>query len=170
VSVVSQPTIRDAVPADASQIIAAIGLLQEYERALHDTRRSGGEIAEAYFREIEARSARYGALLVAEVDGAFIGFVCGWIEQNDEVAETEDSNRFGYVSDICVLPEWRGRRVAGALLHAIERRLAAFGGISRLRLNVLAGNAPARASYKRAGFSAYEVRYEKRMSSLIAPL
>ena len=54
----------------------------------------------------------WGAVLIAEIDGAFAGFVAGWIEEETHICETPHSNRFGYVSDICVLPDYRGRRVA----------------------------------------------------------
>ena len=155
-------SIRDAAPSDAPQISQAIELLQEYERELHDTRLPGAEIAESYLRWIASRAAESGAMLVAETGGGFVGFVAGWIEQDDAIAETRDSNRFGYVSDICVLPGWRGRRIATRLLEAMEQRLAGFG-ISRLRINALANNMSARVSYERAGFGPYEVMYEKRL-------
>jgi GNAT superfamily N-acetyltransferase len=49
------------------------------------------------------------------------------------LADTADSNRVGYVSDICVMPAYRGRRIAVELLSAIERHLARTG-ITRVRL------------------------------------
>ena len=36
---------------------------------------------------------------VAELADNFLGFVAGWIEQTNNLAETADSNRFGYDSD-----------------------------------------------------------------------
>jgi ribosomal protein S18 acetylase RimI-like enzyme len=155
-------TIRQATPADRPQLIAAIVELQEHERRLHDSRRPGAEIAAPYLASIEARAAREGAILLAETGGSFVGFVAGWIERDDEsICETPEFNRFGHISDLCVLNAYRRRGIASLLLSAIEARLAEFG-ITRLRINVLAANVSARASYERAGFSPYEVQYEKR--------
>lgn len=146
--------LRDATHEDAEDIVGAIVVLQDHERALHDSRRPGNEIARPYYAEIEARSRLEGAMIVATIDGVFVGFVAGWVETEDALAETADSRRFGYISDICVLPAWRGRRIAAALLQAMEARLAAQG-LTRIRINVLAANASARASYERAGFRPY---------------
>jgi ribosomal protein S18 acetylase RimI-like enzyme len=156
------PLIRPAVPSDRPRLIGAITELQEHERKLHDTRLPGVAIAEPYLCWIERRVSERGAILVAEEAGIFVGFVAGWIEQADAIAETRDSNRFGYISDICVLPAYRGRRIATLLLGAIEARLAA-AGIMRLRINALAANRSARASYERSGFVPYEVLHEKRL-------
>lgn len=97
---------------------------------------------------------------MAEAAGAFIGFVAGWIEQSDAIIETPDSDRFAFVSDLFVAPEFRGQRIAGQLLSAIERRLAK-PGITRLRLCALAANDPATLAYRRDGFLPYEVVYER---------
>jgi ribosomal protein S18 acetylase RimI-like enzyme len=58
------------------------------------------------------------------------------------------------------MPAFRGRRIAIHLLNEIERHLAGFG-VARIRINSLAENKSARASYERAGFAPYEIVYEK---------
>jgi ribosomal protein S18 acetylase RimI-like enzyme len=68
--------------------------------------------------------------------------------------------RFGYVSDICVLPIYRGRRIAARLLEALESRLRE-AGVTRVRLSTLAANRAAQASYERSGYAQYEIVYEK---------
>ena len=158
----ARPAIRPARREDRENLISAIIELQEYERRLHDSRLPGAEVAEPYLSVLQARSAQEGAMLVASRDSAFAGFVAGWVETDNQVCETADSNRFGYVSDISVLAKYRGQGVGQALLQAIETRLAEFG-VKRLRLNALAANAVARASYERSGYSPYEVHYEKRI-------
>ena len=60
------------------------------------------QIADAYLDWMLRQAEVSGAVLVAESGGSFVGFVAGWIEQADNVAETPDFNRFGYISDICV--------------------------------------------------------------------
>ena len=158
----SELVIRDAERADERDIVDAIVELQDYERRLHDSRLPGARVAQAYFREITDRAADQGAILVAELEGALVGFVAGWVLTEESLTETEDSRRYGYVSDICVRGPWRGRAIAKSLLDALERRLAPFG-VARMRINVLAQNASARASYEKAGFAPYEVMYEKRI-------
>lgn len=155
-------TIRTAVPSDRPDLRRAFVELQEFERRLTDTRRPGKHIAEAYLDWMQDHAASYGAILVAETDGTFAGFVCGWIEQQSNIAETPDSNRFGYISDICVLPPYRGHGIASRLLDAMSNCFRSLG-ITRCRLNVLAVNATARASYERSGFAPYELTYEKRL-------
>ena len=55
----------------------AIIELQEFERRLHGTRRSGEEVANAYLYWMLRQAAEGGAVLVAETDGMVIGFVAG---------------------------------------------------------------------------------------------
>ncbi len=76
------------------------------------------------------------------------------------IEETPDSNRFGYVSDVCVLSAFRGRRIAPLLLEALEARLS-LGGVKRVRLSALAANRAAPNAYERSGYVAYEIVYEK---------
>src|ERR1700693_2364890 len=82
------------------------------------------------------RAESCGAVLVAESNSIFVGFVAGWIEQNESIGETPDSHRGGYISDICVMTAFRGRRIAIRLLEEIERHLVGFG-IARIRINSL---------------------------------
>ena len=153
-------TIRDAGAIDRGQLRRAIVELQEYEGTLQKTRLPGEQIADAYLAWIENQIGEGGALLIAEIDRRFVGFVAGWIEHSDTMTETPDSNRFGYISDVCVMPDYRGQRIASLLLSAIEKRLSRTG-ITRIRICSLAANASARASYERAGFESYEITYEK---------
>ena len=153
-------TIRAAEPTDGPQLRRAIAELQDHESRLHPSRLRGDPIADAYLAWMLGRAAKHGAVLIAELDGVFAGFVAGWIEEESHIEETPDSNRFGYVSDICVLSPHRGRRVASRLLDAMERRLRAEG-VTRVRLFTLAANRAAQASYERSGYAAYEIVYEK---------
>jgi ribosomal protein S18 acetylase RimI-like enzyme len=153
-------TIRAAAPSDDPELRRAVIELQHHESCLHPSRVKGDQIADAYLDWMQERAAEHGAVLVAELDGAFVGFVAGWVEETSHIEETPESNRFGYISDICVLSAYRGRRIASRLLHAMELRLRGEG-VTRARLFTLAANRSARASYERSGYAAYEVVYEK---------
>ena len=152
--------IRPAAPADRPNLRQAIIELQEYERLRHDTRRPGAQIADAYLDWIERQAEANGVVLVAEYPDSFLGFVAGWIERTDNIAETADSNSFGYISDICVMPDFRGKRIAAKLLDGIEQYFRRQG-VRRLRVGALAVNASAQTSYEHAGFHPYEILYEK---------
>ncbi len=145
---------------DRPQLRAAIIELQEQERRLHQSRLPGDQVADVYLDFMLKQTQVEGVCLVAERNGEFCGFVAGWVENSDAIAETPDSRRFGYISDICVLPPFRGQGIAMRLLQEIELRLRRTG-VSRLRINVLAVNTSARAAYERAGFAVYEIQYEK---------
>lgn len=152
--------IRPATPADRPDLRLAVIELQDYERLRHATRLPGEQIADAYLDWMQRQAEADGAVLVAERDGSIIGFIAGWIEQTDNIGETADSNRFGYISDICVTPAFRGQRIATELLNGIEQYLRR-AGVVRLRINSLAVNTSAQVSYERAGFVPYEILFEK---------
>jgi ribosomal protein S18 acetylase RimI-like enzyme len=153
-------SIRPAEADDRPCLRCAIIELQEYERALHPTRLPGEAIADAYLTWLEHRTADQGIILVAHTGKEFAGFAACWVEHQDNIAETPDSNVFGYVSDLCVMPTFRGRRIARLLLAAAERHLAATG-VTRLRIGALAANRAARRAYRRAGFTPYAILLEK---------
>lgn len=60
------------------------------------------------------------------------------------------------IHDIAVLPAFRGRGLAQALLAEIEA-VACRAGCCKLTLEVLGGNAPAKSAYRRFGFAEYEL-------------
>ncbi len=152
--------IRPAGPPDRPDLRVAIIELQGYERSRHPTRLPGEQVADTYLDWMQHQAETKGVVLVAERAGCFLGFAAGWIEQTDNIAETSDSNRFGYISDICVMPAFRGQQIATQLLEGFEEFFHR-AGVRRLRINSLAVNTSAQASYERSGFRPYEIFYEK---------
>jgi hypothetical protein len=110
-------SVRLALPSDGPALRVAVVELHEEERRLHDSRLPGEATADAYLVWMLTEAVRDGAVFVAEASGVFAGFAAGWVVQENVIEETPDSNRFGYISDVCVLPPFRGRRMA-ALLSA----------------------------------------------------
>lgn len=60
------------------------------------------------------------------------------------------------IHDFAVLPEFRGQGLARALLAAVEEKANTLG-CCKITLEVLEGNAPARALYQAVGFAGYEL-------------
>jgi len=123
----------------------------------------GEEVADRYLAWLWHRVRQQaGAIFVAEEGAVFQGFLACWIVREDHIIETPDPNRFGFISDICVLREARGRGIAHWLLTAAEQHLGARG-VARLRLGALAGNTAAQSAYAKFGFAPYEIVFEKRL-------
>jgi ribosomal protein S18 acetylase RimI-like enzyme len=158
-----QLSIRLARAADRATLLDAVEQLQQAEHLLHDSRRPGREVARRYLRDLERWVAKgSGATLIAEQRGRFVGFVACWINWDRAVIETDESNAHGYISDIFVVPEQRGRGVAARLIAAAEAFLRKRGA-TRVRINALAVNRPAVAAYRKSGYRPYEVAFEKRL-------
>jgi ribosomal protein S18 acetylase RimI-like enzyme len=156
--------IRPYRESDRADVIAAEIDLQEHERTLHDTRLPGAAVMDAYFDRLQREvAAQSGTILISEDSGRFLGLVACVVAQDDVVQETADSNVYGYITDIYVVPERRGSGLAQALLRAAEAHLVTTG-VSRVRINVLAANAMACHAYEKYGFEPYEVMYEKRLA------
>jgi hypothetical protein len=39
--------------------------------------------------------------------------VSSWVDRKNYIIEKPDSNAFGFISDICIMPDWRGQVSAG---------------------------------------------------------
>lgn len=60
------------------------------------------------------------------------------------------------IHDVIVLPDWRGRGVASAMLEFVAQ-LARDRGACKLTLEVLSGNHAALRTYAKLGFDAYQL-------------
>jgi len=92
---------------------------------------------------------------VATVAGEVVGFVCFWRvrETGNLVTRLTD---YTYVSDLVVLPRWRGRGIGRALMRRADG-FARRHGTGTLRVNVLARNTRAWRLYRRIGFADHEM-------------
>ena len=156
--------IRPYAPADYDWVLQCEVDLQEHERAIHDTRLPGLPHTCDYLAMLwDELADSHGIMLIAETpQGERLGLVAGHIIDAPWPMETRDSTRYGYVSDIFIKPEARGTGLAQALLDAIAAHLHRVDPtLIRLRINALAVNAIARRSYEKAGFTPYEVMYER---------
>jgi len=143
--------IRDYDPArDRVAVRDCFAELQDVERGLEPRLPEGRAVAEAYLDFMLARCAEWdGAVLVAEEDGAVVGFICVWAQMPPD--DPSELRPCAHVSDLVVLPAWRGRGIGRALLARGEV-YARSRGAERLRIGVLARNEGARRLYAATGF------------------
>lgn len=156
-------TLRDAVSLDRPRLVRLMAELQDFERSLHPNRSDGWAIASGHLAYLEQLAQQQqGRILVAENLEGLLGFVVCFVEtvEPGDLHVVEGDRRFGYVSDLYVVPEVRGKGIGSALLYAAENHFKAIG-LSKLRLMVLHRNESARQMYERAGYKPYEVTYER---------
>ncbi len=156
--------IRPYAPADHDWVLQCEVDLQEHERALHDTRLPGLPHSRDYLARLwDVLAENRGAMLIAETAGGDrVGLVAGHSVDEPWPVETLDSIRYGYVSDIFIRPVARGSGLATLLLDAITAHFQRVDpSVRRIRINALAVNTLARRAYEKAGFTPYEVIYER---------
>jgi ribosomal protein S18 acetylase RimI-like enzyme len=146
-----EPLIRRATAADAGNL-GRLGALLVQEHHDFDERR--------FIAATAGTPDHYGAflatqltdsdvvLLVAEHEGAVIGYAYGAIEGYDYMALRGPA---AVLHDLIVAPEHRGRGVGRALLDAMVGALTTHGA-PRLVLSTAERNAAAQRFFERMGF------------------
>jgi len=154
-------TIREYRPdQDARQLRACFVGLQNFERGLEPALPEGEAVADTYLASMFARCTEWcGKVFVAVVDGVVIGFVSVWAKvPHTELDEAPMA--YAYVSDLVVLPTYRGRGLGRALLRQAEAYTRAQGA-TVLKIGVLTKNVVARQLYRDCGFTDYRVELVK---------
>jgi len=143
-------TIRPAVRTDATQILAFITELAEYERARHEVIASVADIEQSLFDEGSTVHS-----LICERDGRAIGFAVYFYSYSTWLGRNGI-----YLEDLFITPEQRGGGAGRDLLRHIARE-AVEHRCGRLEWSVLDWNAPAIGFYESLGAQAQDewVRY-----------
>ncbi len=152
--------IRPYRPEDRAAINACIVQMQDFERAIDVRSLTGAAVAEWYLPLLEDHNReKDGHLLVAECDGAVVGFAN---LQANVLCEDYDEENYHYalISELSVLDSHRNRGIGRALIAAAEA-LARERGARWLRIDVLARNDGARHLYGACGFDERIVELEK---------
>jgi GNAT superfamily N-acetyltransferase len=147
--------IRPAAPEDREFVLATVMRLGAFGPPPW---RTEGEIGEADARVLRAffeKPPAGAALLVAELDGAALGFV--FLESLRDYFVGEEH---GHVGILAVAEQAEGMGAGGALMRAAEA-WARERGFRRLTLNVFDGNTRARRVYEHFGYKPETVRYVK---------
>ncbi len=156
--------VRDAQPADRPRLVTFVAALQDLERTLH-AGREGRRIAAAHLVHLErAARERRGRVLVAARGDERLGFLVGWVEEEEHGSHhvRPGERRYGVVTDLYVEPGARARGIAVALLEDAARHFAALG-LARLRVRTLAANQAALRFYRALGYAPYELTLEREL-------
>jgi GNAT superfamily N-acetyltransferase len=148
-------SIREArLPADEPAILSFIDGLQDYEAAFEPDRRRDVNFAVEHWREAQRRHAeKHGIILIAEAAGVPVG----WAFAHDETAEVfvvEAERHHGFLAELYVVPQARGKGLGRALIEACEA-WARRRGHKLLTVGVLAKNPSAIRAYEGAGYAPY---------------
>jgi ribosomal protein S18 acetylase RimI-like enzyme len=82
--------------------------------------------------------------LKAVADGKMVGFIAGDPRKNEKT---------GWILTLGVLPDWRRRGIAEALLNECEYKM----GLQVVKLTVRRGNEPAIGLYKKLGYTQIDI-------------
>jgi len=138
---VTQPlTIRPAIPADASLIVAFIRKLAVYEKLEHEAKASAGDIARDLFGHEPKVFCE-----IAEWEGVPVGFALWFYTYS-----TFQGRHGIWLEDLYVDPEMRGNGIGKALLVHLARRCVEEG-LGRFEWWVLDWNEPSIEFYKSQG-------------------
>lgn len=153
--------VRPAEEEDRDVLIEMLRRLQDYERILHPSRRPGREVAEFQCKRVlDAARSFSGAVLVAVLEEELVGMIAGWMIIDDDQLQHMEFREHGYISDLYVKEDRRGKDISQHLLWAMEQHLVASGA-RRLSIGSLARNGPAIAAYRTFGFEPFEITLEK---------
>ena len=133
-------TLRPAVRTDATQILAFITELAEYERARHEVIATVADIERSLFDDGSTVHS-----LICERDGRAIGFAVYFYSYSTWLGRNGI-----YLEDLYVTPDQRGDGAGQELLRHIARE-AVKNGCGRLEWSVLDWNEPAIGFYKSLG-------------------
>ena len=149
--------IRPArLPADEAAILSFIIGLQDYEAVFEPDRRRDSGFAMEHWRELQRRHVeKHGIILIAENEGRPVG----WAFAYDEAAEVfvvEAERRHGFLAELYVAPDARGKGLGRALIEGCEV-WARSRGHKLLTVGVLAKNPSAVRAYEGAGYAPYSM-------------
>ena len=134
--------IRPAVEADASALHRCIVELAEFERAAHEVTASPEDLVRALFDGVDTPSGRPAVYAhVAEVDGEVVAVAIWFLNYS-----TWTGHHGIYLEDLYVMPAFRGRGIATALLAELAA-IAVERGYDRFQWWVLDWNTDAIAVY-----------------------
>ena len=154
--------IRPArLPEDKPAIVGFILGMQHFEKAIESNRRVDDDVAEEFYAVITERVfKKHGRILIAESPaGTAIGWAAAY-EDESEVYVRPDERIYGYVTELYVAEDMRGRGIGRALIAGCEA-WASERGLKVMMIGVLVRNSKAHAVYRGVGFTDYATTLRK---------
>jgi GNAT superfamily N-acetyltransferase len=147
--------VRPARPEDRAFVLETVMRLGAFGPPPWRTCEEIGEADARVVRAFFEKPPEGAALLVAESEGAALGFIYLEVLRDYFVGEAH-----GHVGILAVTEAAEGRGAGAALMRAAEG-WARERGFRRLTLNVFDGNTRARAIYEHLGYRPETLRYVK---------
>lgn len=158
----SQAIIRDMDDADRETVIDLIWELNRFENGVSGDRAPDRKAAASGLGANRRRMAGHGGIeLVAEVDGAVVGYLLCVIESAQAYVHSRYS-RHAYIAELVVAQAMRGKGLGQRLMAAAEA-FAREQGVPSIFIGVLAGNEPADRLYDHLGYRRYSIERMKRL-------
>jgi ribosomal protein S18 acetylase RimI-like enzyme len=148
--------IRPYEPKDATQLKACINELKRFESQFDSDYLVGTEATERLFEHLISKT-----IFVAETEGQVVGLISLEFQlKNDELIVRKVDTV--YISDMVVLPDYRGQGIGELLIKKAEE-YAKDQGIKYLKLIVFSKNQLARNLYFKMNFADYESAMLKKL-------
>ncbi len=156
------PNVRPFSPTDIPAIKTLLAQLQAVEAALQPNRKSDPAVAaEEIWSEGEKMiNEGKGVVFVALMDDVIIGVGIGFEDNLDDPSLAMEARKVGYISDLIVDQEWRGKGVGTDLLQSL---LGWFRdhGLKIARIGAITENKGAIKLYEQMGFAQVSVALER---------
>lgn len=153
-------TVRKAKKSDIDDIIRLADQLRKTEAILDKNLKDDAYLSDVYReRQLKYISSRNKIFLVLEIDGNLVGYVNGYLVENNDVYYKEP---VAYLDCLCIDKSVRKQGLGKKLLDEFIN-VAKKKGIKYVKLNAFESNIPAVNLYKKEGFEEYSVYYMKRI-------
>ena len=131
------------LPEDKPAILGFFTGIQHFEKTIEADRRIDPDVAEDSVRSNDrARRSKNGCVLIAETtSGEAIGWAVG-LEDEQEIYIVAEERTHGYIAELYVVEDMRGRGVGRALIAACEE-WARGRGLKVMMIGVLYAQRPA---------------------------
>src|ERR1700694_3061425 len=127
--------IREFQPDDRRQVEECIAELQDFSKRLYSKMAQGQTVAAKYLEHLLARCGEWnGEIFVAEIDSRVVGMACVYAKIKSKEPD-EEEYEYAYISDLVVLPDYRGTGIGRVLLRRAED-YAKHREATLLRINV----------------------------------
>jgi ribosomal protein S18 acetylase RimI-like enzyme len=147
--------IRPATPADVPAVLPMVRRVCAFHERLDPAKYSFRDDPAHLYRDWLARRATdpRSVFLVADRGGGgdkgkLVGFLVGTVEDEIPIYRVE---AFGFLHDLWVEDDYRHEGLARQMVTLAIERFREIG-VTQVRLDVAAGNEPARALFERCGF------------------